>query len=942
MSKPCGKGRISDRLKCHVGQGRSIVEHTAAWSAGKVAGMAVSNLAVSHGIDPGTAALLGESIVQGLASTAIAAKGANDRDLVTHFLSAAAGAFIGKASIGTDDAIFGGDTELRDWMTTLATVPTIAHVSQLSMQYAGALRKRIGVRLDSEDDRALLMLSIAARRVSQLQRADSMDLDFVQATLDKYGLSEHFDAKKVLRKIGGRRPGKRCKGGWIAAEKQCSDHKSEGKLTAAGKQSARELAERVRDRKGMQDKRETRIGRMPLAEYLKGVSSQLAPDMKEVHTQARSGLNTRRAKAGMSPIGDKPKARAPKQGAKKLSQKKFDETFKKTYFDTRREQELRGVVLISKKDILGKISASHNIPSEDLEKAYDRFKKENSVFVVNERSGGEMKEFIELTYAEQPRIPKKQQKEIAPDRLNAGDLKQKVQYNQQGAHRAKVEGRSVDANAWEVEAKSARIADIKSRQRQVNTTQGEMFGIEETTDLPLFRKRKDSSRRRFDRAIDGGKSKPRATRKKHNCTPKSQQCGSVCIPLTSECGDGSVDSAQDRLKKLKRSGADDIQVQRAKNSIKSRTAGKLNELNEKRIESLRSRVKNSALSGAGKTEGLAELDPHSIEVDPKRFQYKIIGEHTATGSVGSLSGVRKYDPNLAGILQVWKDPADGKTYVVNGHNRLDLGKKLGAESVAVRYLKAPEAKTARAIGALTNIAEGRGDALDAAKFFRDTGINQTDLAAKGIPMREKIATDGLALSKLDDSLFRRTIDGDIAMARAAIVGGGGLDHASQRDLMKLVDKEGKRKNLTDAAIAEMVDIAKSSQTSQETTFSLFGEETVTKSNMIEKAKLQASIRQRLSREKNLFGTVSRGRAADELSRGGNTIDKAKSGEISSNADRSLKQFDQMKNLSGPVSDAINKAASRMASGESHKSVERDLYAEISTIDIFGNRQKRAA
>lgn len=411
------------------------------------------------------------------------------------------------------------------------------------------------------------------------------------------------------------------------------------------------------------------------------------------------------------------------------------------------------------------------------------------------------------------------------------------------------------------------------------------------------------------------------------------------MPLAKQCKkDQSLREAQDRLRRIKQSGSTEL-VASAKNAIKERSGAQRAKADEARIKALRNR-RRFDLNGVNlRGVGIAELDPNSIEVDPKRFQYKIIGQHTASGSVGSLSGVRKYDPNLAGILQVWKDPADGKTYVVNGHNRLDLAKKLEADAVAVRFLDAPSAKVARAIGALTNIAEGRGDALDAAKFFRDTGISREDLLAKGIPMREKIATDGLALSTLDDSLFRRTIDGDIPMARAAIIGGSGLAPEQQRDLMKLVDK---RKTLTDAAISEMVDIAKSSQVSQETTLSLFGEETVTKSNMIEKAKLQASIKQRLSREKNLFGTVSRGKAAQELARGGNTIDAEKSGEISSNADRALKQFDQMKNLSGPVSDAINRAATRMSNGESQKVVEKELYEEISRIDIFGSQQKRAA
>jgi hypothetical protein len=745
-----------------------------------------------------------------------------------------------------------------------------------------------------------------------------LNLYVVRQVLERRGLSDRFDAKKVLLKIGGKRPGKRCKKGWIAADKQCSDHKTaDGKLTAAGKASARELADKVRLRKGLGSRQQVA---KPKAEKARNLAN------KEYFTFANS-TSQKGSVAGLTAANAKAARLERESGRAQIWNKPFSEKSMKVFG--------YGSQAVHRKQVEKAIRRGDPVPKDVLDQ-YPEFQGLTRDRTQRPSAKTSMRDIVrEMNRESVPSV-----NQIAPSDLKIGDRKQAVTYNEQGAARAKSEGRSADASAWNREASKSRIADIKSRQRLVNTSQGELFGIEETTDLPLFRQRKDGFRRRFDRAIDGGKK--RSTKKKAKCSPKSQQCGAICIPITKECRDGAVGSAQERLKKLKQTGADDLQVQRAKESIKSRTIGKRAELTDRRIKRLRDRVKNAAIGGAVTPGGLAELDPNSIAVDPKRFQYKIIGEHTASGSVGSLSGVRKYDPNLAGILQVWQDPADGKTYVVNGHNRLDLAKKLGANSVAVRYLKSPDAKSARAIGALTNIAEGRGDALDAAKFFRDTGISKEDLTAKGIPMREKIATDGLALSKLDDSLFRRTIDGEIPLARAAIVGGSGLDAASQRDLMKLVDKEGKRKNLTDGAIAEMVDIAKSAQTSQETTLSLFGEETVTKSNMVEKAKLQASIKQRLSREKNLFGTVSRGRAAQELSRGGNTIDAEKSGEISANADRALKQFDQMKNLSGPVSDAINRAATRMSNGESQKAVEKDLYAEISSIDIFGSRQRRAA
>lgn len=340
----------------------------------------------------------------------------------------------------------------------------------------------------------------------------------------------------------------------------------------------------------------------------------------------------------------------------------------------------------------------------------------------------------------------------------------------------------------------------------------------------------------------------------------------------------------------------------------------------------RSKRKPKYLPGA-----IAEIPPEAIDVDPKRFQYKLIGEHTKSGEVGSLSGVKRYDPNLAGIVQVWTDPADGKTYVVNGHNRLALAKRLGASNVAVRFLDVKDAAEARAVGAITNIAEGRGTALDAAKFFRDTGLTKDDLDKKGIPMREKLAQDGLALSALDDGLFRKVIDGDIPVERAAIVGGSGLSHAEQRSLVDLIDKEAKKgRKLTNDVVKELTDTVKSSGQQSETQLSLFGAEEVTRSLAIEKAQLQASIKTRLGREKKLFGTVGKSKAAKDLERAGNVIDIESSQKISKDAARVLGVFDQLKNLSGPVSDLINEAASRVAAGESIKKVEAELYERIIT------------
>lgn len=391
-----------------------------------------------------------------------------------------------------------------------------------------------------------------------------------------------------------------------------------------------------------------------------------------------------------------------------------------------------------------------------------------------------------------------------------------------------------------------------------------------------------------------------------NCT-KGFSCGSTCIAKGRQC--------KSQLQSSSKSYADYLEAQ---------------------IKQLQSQLAAATAPTLPKPGSVAEVDPKDIFVDPKRFQYKLLGEHTATGEVGSLSGVKKFDPNLAGVIQVWIDPADGKPYVVNGHNRLALANKLGAEKVTVRYLDVRDAQEARAVGALTNVSEGHGTALDAAKFFKDSGLTKDDLDRKGIPMREKIATDGIALSKLEDSLFRKVIDGDLPTERAVIVGGSGLDHDQQRSLFKLVDEQSKKRKITNEVLGELVDTVKASQQQTTTQFDLFGASQVVVDNALERATLQAAIKKRLGREKKLFGTVGKSTAAQQLAQAGNVIDVSSSQKVSKDASAALSVFDQLKNQSGGISRAINDAANQIEQGRDRKKVESDLYKQILGLVQSGN------
>ncbi len=312
--------------------------------------------------------------------------------------------------------------------------------------------------------------------------------------------------------------------------------------------------------------------------------------------------------------------------------------------------------------------------------------------------------------------------------------------------------------------------------------------------------------------------------------------------------------------------------------------------------------------------------------DPERFQYKRLG---SSGVSEELKGVTRFDPNKSGVLLVWRDPEDGNTYVVNGHHRLDLAKRLGEENVDVKFIEAGDAREARRIGAMVNIAEGRGTAIDAAKIMRDEGITAAGLEREGVSLRGKVASDGEALSKLSPSLFQRVINEQMPVERAVAIGRGLEDHAAQEALVKLLDS---RKGEVNAKVLdELIRQAESVGSHVESQASLFGIEHVKKNHLIERARVAAALRQRISRRKRLFSTVASEGAASDLSEAGNVIDVGRSGETAQAASEAEFWFDRLANSKGPVADMLNRAASEVATKKGSpdaiaKQIESDVIA----------------
>ena len=100
---------------------------------------------------------------------------------------------------------------------------------------------------------------------------------------------------------------------------------------------------------------------------------------------------------------------------------------------------------------------------------------------------------------------------------------------------------------------------------------------------------------------------------------------------------------------------------------------------------------------------LQQLTVDCIHTDSDHFQSR--SALIEDGSDHDLSSATVFNADFAGLISVWRDPSDGKTYLVDGHRRLDLARLTGTPQVLVQYLSCSTAGEAFGKGILINIVK---------------------------------------------------------------------------------------------------------------------------------------------------------------------------------------------------------------------------------------------
>ena len=375
----------------------------------------------------------------------------------------------------------------------------------------------------------------------------------------------------------------------------------------------------------------------------------------------------------------------------------------------------------------------------------------------------------------------------------------------------------------------------------------------------------------------------------------------------------------------------------------------------------------------GRVVGTTVMDRDDIVADPKRFQYKIVDIDEASGVTKELREVKRYNPIFGGQLLVWHDTEDDKTYVVNGHHRLELAKRsphtttgddIGGGRIAeafqawsgemtVLYLNVNSPAKARSLGALANIAEGRGTATDAAEYLRGGDYSIEDAAAMGVSFKGKVARKASWMASLPDAAFtlvkqgRLDEDAAVEIGRYIPEGTDGRD----RKISTLIDTLRNREERTGETLApnvvrEMAKRKALAPTVRSHVKDLFGDRYEEDDLSVEIAQLGSKLLFDIKRIKNTSKTAGKDLTKKILEgEGVNVIDVKHNRQ---KAEEMIAVEDYLKSqmyLKGPLANKINAAAEELKNAATkpekdriHKQLGLDIADHIHSELGYGQEE----
>lgn len=302
----------------------------------------------------------------------------------------------------------------------------------------------------------------------------------------------------------------------------------------------------------------------------------------------------------------------------------------------------------------------------------------------------------------------------------------------------------------------------------------------------------------------------------------------------------------------------------------------------------------------------------AIQRDPDRFQFRM-----ETGEKGTEIGrakPRQFVPErMSGPVILWRD-RDGVVWIVDGHHRLDMAQKSGAKEIQARIYNEVDGWSApeiRARAALVNIAQGNAKPIDVAKFMRDSGKTEEDLAAEGIAVGAASVRDAVSLASLEPGIWHKVVTGQMEQSRAIVVGGElGKYPDMQFAVLNLADKDTRVGNMNAEEFRQFVrgfreDAIRSAGT-RKAQKGLFGEQAEFGAT-VEKSALVAKLLKDYRSNAKLFAGVAKEGNKKKLEAYGNKLKDQENEEVARRFAEMADLLDREAWLVGDVSQILSEA-----------------------------------
>lgn len=336
------------------------------------------------------------------------------------------------------------------------------------------------------------------------------------------------------------------------------------------------------------------------------------------------------------------------------------------------------------------------------------------------------------------------------------------------------------------------------------------------------------------------------------------------------------------------------------------------------------------------SQHVEQFSPDDIIIDAKRFQFKTGTD--VNGKSTALDGIKKWDPTKSGTVIVWKDK-DGKNFIADGHQRLNLAKKLSKEGQKIKINATILRETdginplmARGIGARANLANGTANLFDAARALKVDPESLSNLAT-----RSKYVQDAQGIANLSDEVLLAMENSGISPSFVSIIGRNFSDSAEQMSMLKLLQRlEPSNQTKAESIIAQAKEAGFAKR--QDVQQGLFGDDIITDTLFMERADILDATLKLINREKQVFSTLVDN--SDFIQKYGNKLDKTTNLQRKNLNGEIQETIKHNANIKGEISDELSNIAREVQSGNITVTAAARRFAEGIGTRFRSNRFSR--